>query len=403
MKIIFLYTIGLFSIYNIYAQDVLTLEKAITTALEHNFDIQVSENNLDIAKNNKSIYNSGYLPTVSGNADVSFSSNDTDTKFEDGTVNSISGAESRGNTASLGVNYTIFNGFNRKHTFSKLKAQYNLSELQAREVLENTVISLSQAYYEVARLSENVNTQKEILEVSKERLKRANYSFEYGQITKLDVLNAQVDVNNDQVSYLDIKRQLANAKRDLFVILGQEVNTNLQVDTTISYAINLNKAELIEQANKNNVRLLQFEKNIALSQYDLKINKSNWLPTVGVNGTYDWSKSNNDATSPFSPVESTRSGFNARLNLSWNIFDGGRNKVNIQNTIYTLKVQQSNVETNEHNFTRTEEQYKLGQITTLDFRQAQVNLINAELSLSRAKYDLKNQELRLLQLAGRLL
>ncbi|MGB0870443.1 MAG: TolC family protein [Flavobacteriales bacterium] len=42
-------------------------------------------------------------------------------------------------------------------------------------------------------------------------------------------------------------------------------------------------------------------------------------------------------------------------------------------------------------------------ITTLDFRQAQVNLINAELSLSRAKYDLKNQELRLLQLAGRLL
>jgi outer membrane protein TolC len=45
----------------------------------------------------------------------------------------------------------------------------------------------------------------------------------------------------------------------------------------------------------------------------------------------------------------------------------------------------------------------LGQITSIDFRQAQVNLINAELSVSSAKYTAKNAELQLLQLAGTLL
>ena len=37
------------------------------------------------------------------------------------------------------------------------------------------------------------------------------------------------------------------------------------------------------------------------------------------------------------------------------------------------------------------------------FRQAQVNLINAELSLNQAKYTAKNAELLLLSLAGILL
>ena len=74
-----------------------------------------------------------------------------------------------------------------------------------------------------------------------------------------------------------------------------------------------------------------------------------------------------------------------------------------QNALFSLQVQEKNVITNELNFDRTNERYKLGQVTSIDFRQAQVNLINAELSVSNAKYTAKNAELQLLQLAGSLL
>lgn len=418
-----------------YAQEVLTKEKALEITLKNNYDIRVTKNNIEVAKNNKSIYNSGYLPTVIGNAGANYSKNDTDNTFQNGSVNSVKGAESKSYNASIGLNYTIFNGFNRQNTYKRLKENYNLTELQARQVIENTVITLFLAYHEVGRLKENENTQKQALKISKERLKRVNYSFEYGQNTKLQVLNAEVDVNNDSINYLNIKRQLANAKRDLNVVLGRNINTSVNVDTKINYLLNLNLPDLLQNAKENNAELLQAKKNIDINKLNIKINKAGWMPNVSLTSSYAWNKSNNDATNQFSPISNTRSGVNAGLNFSWNIFDGGRTKTNVanakiavatqeiqkeqqeeqlernvnnawetyQNNLFTLKVQEKNVLTNQNNFNRTNERFKLGQATSIDFRQAQLNLINAKLNLSTAKFTAKNSELQLLQLSGVLL
>ena len=435
MKITYLIIGFLFVNVSFYGQEILTKEKAVEVTLENNYDIRVTKNNLATAKNNKSIYNSGYLPTIVGNAGVTYSKNDTDNEFQDGTVNSVTGAESKAYNASLGLNYTIFNGFNRQNTFKRLKESYNLTELQARQVIENTLTTLFLAYYEVGRLTENETTQKETLGISKKRLQRAVYSFDYGQNTKLDVLNAEVDVNNDSITYLGVKRQLANAKRDLNVVLGRNVNTPVVVNTNVTYAIDLNLMDVLAKSKVNNASLLQAKKDIELRQLDIKINKSGWMPNVGLTSSYAWNKSNNDATNAFSPISNTRKGLNAGVNLSWNLFDGGSTKTNVtnakialetrgiqkqqqeeslerdvnnawetyQNALFSLQVQEKNVVTSKLNFDRTEERYKLGQVTSIDFRQAQVNLINAELSVSNAKYTAKNAELQLLQLAGVLL
>ncbi|MCK5815430.1 MAG: TolC family protein, partial [Flavobacteriaceae bacterium] len=128
-------------------------------------------------------------------------------------------------------------------------------------------------------------------------------------------------------------------------------------------------------------------------------------------------------------------GLNAGVSLGWNIFDGGRTKTRVQNAkiavesqeiekeqyqqqltrdvynawefyqnaLFKLQVQESNVQTNLRNFDRTNEQYKLGQINSIDFRLAQQNLLKAELDLSQSKYDAKNAEYSLLYLAGDLL
>jgi len=420
---------------SVSAQEVLTKGEAVTITLENNYDIRVIKNNVAIAKNNKSIYNSGYLPAVTGNAGANYSNKDTDSEFQDGTINSVTSVTTKAYSASLGLNYTIFDGFNRRNAYKRLKESYSLTEIQAREVIENTLITLFKAYYEVGRLTENEINQKQTLEISKQRLKRANYSFEYGQNTKLDVLNAEVDVNNDSITYLDVNRQLTNAKRDLNVVLGREVNTKVNVRMDVSYALDLTLEDLLQKSAANNAVLLQTKKNIELGQFDVKMNKAGWMPNVGLTSSYAWNKSNNDPINQFTPISSTQTGINAGLNLSWNIFDGGRTKTNVQNAkitlenqeivkaqqeeflkrdvhnswenyqnlLFTLQVQEANVITTKRNFERTNERYKLGQVSSIDFRQAQLNLINSELSLNQAKYTAKNAELQLLSLAGVLL
>jgi outer membrane protein TolC len=74
-----------------------------------------------------------------------------------------------------------------------------------------------------------------------------------------------------------------------------------------------------------------------------------------------------------------------------------------QNSLFVLEAESKNLQTNQRNFERTVEQQKLGQITNIEFRQAQLNLLNAQLNYNRAKYAAKTAELALLQLSGDLM
>jgi len=185
----------------------------------------------------------------------------------------------------------------------------------------------------------------------------------------------------------------------------------------------------------NNVSLLQIDQNLEISDYDIKISKSGYLPTIDLTGSYGWNRNRSAATAFFPGSTTTTDGFAAGASLRWDIFDGGTRNVQIQNSkiryesqeiikqqieseverdianalgnyqnkLYILKVQEENVKTNLDNFNRSQEQYKLGRITSIEFRQAQINLLDARTSLNLAKYDAKLAELQLLQLTGQLL
>jgi len=416
-----------------FTQEKLTKEEAINLALENNYGIKIVYNEIKIAKNNKSLLNSGYLPTLTSKAGSTFNRDNTDAKFSNGEISVLKNAKSSRFNASVSLNYTLFDGLGRLYNYKQLKEQYNLSELQARETIENTILQLFSIYYNVAQLSEKVLILNQSLKISKDRLTRVNYQFDFGQNTKLAVLNAEVDVNNDSIQLINTTQLLANAKRDLYVVLGKNEAPNFLVDTQVHFNITATKNKLFEQVKNNNVTLLQIEKNIQISDFQLKANKSGYLPTIGLTSTYGWSKNNNNAASFL--TQSTNTGLSTGLNLTWNLFKGGKTRTQIQNakinyeTLQYLKqqthlqinrdfnnawedyknklfihqTQQKNVETNKRNFSRTEEQFKLGQITSIEFRQAQVNLLNAQSNLNQAKYDAKNAELKLLQLTGDLL
>ncbi|MBT8297730.1 MAG: TolC family protein, partial [Maribacter sp.] len=196
----------------LHAQDkLLSKDDAIAQALEHNFGIKVARNQVAIADNNKSILNSGYLPSLTANAGATYNRDDSTIEFpgqflENGDPRpdlEINNAEAQRYNSGLTLNYMLFDGMGRYYNYKSLKEQYQLSELQARETIENTMLQLFTIYFEVARLTENVNVFKEALKISNDRITRAEYAFEYGQNTKLDILNAQVDVTNDSINLLN--------------------------------------------------------------------------------------------------------------------------------------------------------------------------------------------------------
>ena len=193
---------------------------------------------------------------------------------------------------------------------------------------------------------------------------------------------------------------------------------------------------LQEKTIANNTTLKQNEKNIAISAFTIKINKANYLPSLNFNTSYGFNRTENEnLVNPFGARLITSDGLNAGLNLSWNIFDGGttktrvanakialdnqqillaQQKVTIQNNLkntwdnynnqlFILKAQEKNVQTTQNNFDRTQDRYKLGQVTALEFRQAQINLISSKTAANNAKFDAKLIELQLLQLSGDIL
>lgn len=428
-----LIVLGVLYCANLQAQNVLTKEEAVSKALENNYGVQIAKNDVAVAENNTSILNSGYLPTVTGSAGATYNLDNTEAEFSNGDVTVLNGAESSRYNASVNLNYTIFDGLGRRYNYKRLKEQYQLTELQARETIENTIIQMFSVYYNVAQLSDNLNTLEETLTVTKDRLVRAEYQFEYGQNTKLEVLNAEVDINNDSINIINTKQQLKNAKRDLKLVLGETFTEDYDVETEVDFTLQFQKDSLFQQAKRRNVALLQTEKNIAISKLDINSGQSAYLPTIGLTGSYGWNKNNNNAASFL--TTSTNIGLSGGINLSWNLFDGGatinrvRNaKINLEtqqlqkenillsierdfnnawddymNKLDIYNIQDKNIVTAQNNFDRTQEKFKIGQVNSIEFRQAQINLLNAELSRSQAKYDAKLAELTLLQISGELL
>jgi outer membrane protein TolC len=417
----------------LFAQDLITPEKAVGLALEHNHGIRLAKTDVEIAENNADILNSGYLPTVTGSADAYYNLDDTEVGFTDGTERILNGAESSSYSASVDLDYTLFDGLGRSYVYKQNKETKQLTELQARETIENTIVQLFSIYYSVAELIESKAAISQTLKISKDRLVRADYQFDYGQSTKLESLNAEVDINNDSISLMNMTQDLNNAKRDLNFVLGNTIPNDFTIKTEVDFNTLYDKEVLLEKAKTNNITILQVNKNIDINSLGLKSEKSEYLPTVDLTGSYGWNKNNNNAAS-FSAY-SINTGFSGGVSLSWNLFDGGSTITNIRNAKINLeaqkilkeqllvsvvrdfnnawedyenklsiyKLQENNIITSENNFDRTQEKFKLGQVNSIEFRQAQINLLNAELSRNQAKYFAKVAEMQMLQICGELL
>ena len=132
----------------LFAQEVLQKNQAVTLAMENNFDIRLADLNVQVAENNSSVQNSGYLPQITGNAGATYSNTRGNATPRQGDATDFTGNQATGLNAGINLNYTIFDGFGRSNTYKQLQENFHITELQARQMVENTILNIFNSYYE---------------------------------------------------------------------------------------------------------------------------------------------------------------------------------------------------------------------------------------------------------------
>ena len=435
MKIIInFYFVFILTASGLSAQENLTISKAIKNTLENNLDIKISENLEKIAKNNSSILNNNYLPNIQLGSDVNTNVQNIEIETPGGLSGALDNTQTDNSSAVVSLNYNLIDASGRKYNFKKSKELYSKSKLEAKEIIENTLLQLFTVYFDVGRLTEEEKILKDILEISKKRHERKLSQYEYGQTNNLEVLNAQVDVNSDSINLLNLSNKLNNAKRDLNLIMNIELESDFDIDTNLSFLKRDELSILFTNDVKNNTRFLIAEKDVIISDLEKKVANFSYLPTLGLSGSYGWNESINDNPYAFYN-KSITDGFSAGVNIRWDIFRGGKkiianknatiNQENFAlvkektildlkkelknafqshlNNLFILEAQNQNLETNKNNFDRNLEKYNVGQVSSIEFRSAQLNLLNAELSNNSARFRAKISEAYFLKISGELI
>ncbi len=419
---------------NTNSQEVLDLKKATAITLENNLNIKISENFEKISDNNTSFLNSGYLPTISAGSNFIKSNQNVEIKTPSGLEGTLENIESDSNSANISMNFIIVDGAGRKFNYRKSKELFNKSKLEVVEVIENTIFQLYTVYFEACRLIEEQTIYKNNLDISQSRLDRKRLELEYGQSTSLEVLNAEVDFKNDSINYLNTISNLSNVKRDLNLIMNVDSEEIFELITEVNFLEFKELNDAYSGAKENNTSLKIDNKNVSISKNEVMATKSTYLPTIGLIGSYGWNESINDNPYAFFN-KNINDGFSAGVSLSWDIFNSGRKiianknakikyenskiekerKMNLffnelnsiyqthTNNLYIFEVQQKNLEINKLNFDRNLEQYKLGRLSSIQFRDAQLKLQRAELQKNTSKYNTKISELALMKISGQIL
>lgn len=424
-------TICLCSISSVFAQEKLTLQEAISIALQNNYDIKLVKNEVEIAKNNSNWGNAGMLPVVTGDFSTGGSRQNTVQTQASGTERRINGARNSNMGYGFGINWTVFDGFSMFANYERLKALEQQGQKNVNTQILTTITEVLSAYYNMAKQQQLVVAADSTIDVSALRLRIADSKLKIGRGSKLDVVAAQVDYNTDTSTYLQQKNLLNNYMVTLNRLLARDITIKFSVDNIFDIDGSLNYTTLASQLEQLNPTLQSAILNQRVAELSLKQVQGSRYPQISLNSGYDFNKS--ESPTGFNTQFRAR-GFSYGLTASMNIFNGflqrqnERNaKVNIntaktqveqtkQNLVaqlteayqdYTtflelVKLEQGNVNLANQNLDITLEKYRLGNITPLELREAQRNAINANNRYLEIKYQAKLSEIYLKQISGTL-
>lgn len=417
--------------FKMNAQEVLTLQDAIKIAMENNYDIKIASNNTKINETNVTVGNAGMLPKVTASVVDNNGIQNLSQTRADGTTTSLDNAKNNSLTYGASLDWTIFDGLKMFARHDQLKALQQLGATQLKQTILNKVSDVTAIYYDLVQQQQLLNALDSTIVISNQRLNLAQNRYTIGKASKLETLNAQVDLNTDTTTLLRQKELLANTKIALNQQLARDTKLDFKVADVIVVDEKLQLAALTDLAFKQNPELEALVINKRISELQLKQVKGTRYPTLKVNTGYNFTETKSDLG--FTTSTSSR-GLNYGFTATMNLFDGFNQnrtekvaKLEIENTKIAIEQQNKTLESQlnsafqtyqtnmqlmaleeknegiaKQNLDITLDKFRIGTITTLEFRTAQLNYVNAKVRNSDAKFQAKLSEIALKELAGNL-
>jgi outer membrane protein len=430
-KILNLSSIILFIPGIVSAQEVLSPQDAVAIGLKNNYSINIAKNSKEIAENNASLGNAGVLPTLDATGSTSKSVSNTSQKYSNGASIDVNGVDSKNYAAGINLNWTIFDGLKMFASLDQLKELKKVGESNYKLTVEQNINDILSTYYDIVRQKQVLESTQRSVAISEERLKITQSQKDVGSASKFDVLRAQVDLNGDKSSLMNQELTLQQAKTKLNQLLGRDVKTEFDVIDTIDVKTNLSYDDLFSVTMQNNNQILLARQNRNVAESQLKLERGDLLPVISLNLGYNYSRSESGAGFF---ISSNTAGITYGISASLNLFNGMNTKRRIENaevsiesselafkqiqdqikanfentflkyknSLQLVKLESENYNAAEENADIALEKLKVGSITPVDFRQVQLDLMNAKSRLLSAEYDAKTSETNLLQISGQL-
>ena len=420
-----------FSAIPMQAQHVYTLQSCLEEGLQNNYSLRIVRNEEQVAHNNATIANAGYLPTLDLSAGYSGSLDDTDTKLRStGETVSESGAFDQTFNVGLSLNWTIFDGLGIQTNYKKLKELERMGETQTRIVIEDFIAQLSAEYYNFVQQKIRLKNLQYAVSLSRERLRIVEARYNIGSFSRLDLQQARVDFNADQASFIKQQELLHTSRIRLNELMAiRDMNGPvIVVDTLIQPNTALRLERLWGNTLRTNANLLKAEQSQRIAQLDLRAVQSRNYPYVKANAGYGYTHNKYELGANKSR---DNLGLNFGVTVGINLFNGNKRResrnariamenaqleqeelkqglradlMNLwqayQNNIKLLNLERDNLIAARDNYEIARDRYLLGDLSGIEMREAQKSLLDAEERILSAEYDTKMCEISLLQISG---
>jgi outer membrane protein, adhesin transport system len=437
-----LFLLFIFSFQHHKAQEIYDLNRSILTGLEKNYSVMVARNQEEIAGNNFTRGNAGYLPTLSTTNRIGGSVTTTTQNMNDETQRISRGIYNSTGSAALNFNMTIFDGFNVRTTYQKLNELKNMGELNTQMSIENLIARIvAEYYYYIQQLNYYKNLEYAVI-LSKERARIDEERYLLGASSKLELLQSIVYLNADSSRLARQSEAILESEIRLKKLMALEVlEDRITVkDSTINFNPGLIYNELLASTIDLNTSLQIARKNQVISELDYKIIESRSYPYLNFTSGYNYTFRGygTGTISDYGTLaiknQQTRA-LNYGLNLSMNIYDGynrRREKANAQveienrlfrfqeieqdikadlltifsayqNNLRLVHMEEQNLEVATENLGIALERYRLGNLSGLELREVQKSLLDAEERLISVQYQTKLAEISLLQISGKIM
>ena len=398
------------------AQDTLrlTLEECLQYAEAHNFSIQSANINISTSELNLKQAKLNIAPSVSASASQN--------------VNFGNYEKSVGWSGNYGINagMTLFNGLSNANKIKQSKLGVEQSELQLESNKNNIRVSVIQAFLSVMMNEELLNYQQKVLNSSNEQMEQGRQQLEVGQILESDYKMLQAQYTSDLYNIENTKNNIQSNYLTLKNLLSMDPSTKLSIvfpdSATLFKSLDLpSLQELIDRSTNYLPELKMSENDITSAEYDVKIQKANFYPTLSASAGISTGYNGSNLTSPNTGWGTQLwhgLGENIGLNLSIPIYQRGSVRNNVKLAEYRVEqlelehketeyqvnqdLQKSylDVASAQNDFVAAEAKtdaylanyktysmrFKYGSVTAVDLIQQQTNFLNQLNNYMQAKY-----------------